>query len=85
MRYDMCDYNLNMCSWSVLCIFLFLQFYSNNKGTIATTLLKPKRKQGAKSAEVALSKSKSHKTSPMAFLIIYTYIRKTIHYIHKYI
>lgn len=37
----------------------FLQFYSKNKGSIATTLLKPKQKQGTKSAEDELSKSKS--------------------------
>lgn len=35
-----------------------LQFYSKNKGSIATTLLKPKQKQGTKSAELELSKSK---------------------------
>lgn len=38
---------------------MLFQFYSKNKGSIATTLLKPKRKQGLKSAEVELSKSKS--------------------------
>lgn len=40
---------------------LFFQFYSNHKGSIATILLKPKQKQGTKSAEEELSKSKSHK------------------------
>lgn len=39
-------------------MFYFLQFYSKNKDSIATTLLKPKQKQGAKSAELELSKSK---------------------------
>ncbi|XP_078115100.1 megakaryocyte-associated tyrosine-protein kinase isoform X1 [Sander vitreus] len=34
-----------------------IEFYSKNKGSIATTLLKPKQKQGAKSAELELSKS----------------------------
>ncbi|CAG08007.1 unnamed protein product, partial [Tetraodon nigroviridis] len=34
-----------------------VEFYSKNKGSIATTLLKPKPKQGAKSAEEELSKS----------------------------
>ncbi|XP_028260337.1 megakaryocyte-associated tyrosine-protein kinase isoform X2 [Parambassis ranga] len=34
-----------------------IEFYSKNKGSIATTLLKPKQKQGTKSAEVELSKS----------------------------
>lgn len=48
-----------MCVVNVCCVFLFLQFYSKNKGSIATTLLKPKQKQGTKSAEVELSKSKS--------------------------
>uniref|UniRef100_H2TSK2 Tyrosine-protein kinase n=1 Tax=Takifugu rubripes TaxID=31033 RepID=H2TSK2_TAKRU len=34
-----------------------VEFYSKNKGSIATTLLKPKPKQGAKSAELELSKN----------------------------
>uniref|UniRef100_A0A3B4FKW0 Tyrosine-protein kinase n=1 Tax=Pundamilia nyererei TaxID=303518 RepID=A0A3B4FKW0_9CICH len=34
-----------------------IEFYSKNKGSIATTLLKPKQKQGTKSAELELSKS----------------------------
>ncbi|XP_031163291.1 megakaryocyte-associated tyrosine-protein kinase isoform X1 [Sander lucioperca] len=34
-----------------------IEFYSRNKGSIATTLLKPKQKQGTKSAELELSKS----------------------------
>ncbi|XP_032381153.1 megakaryocyte-associated tyrosine-protein kinase isoform X1 [Etheostoma spectabile] len=34
-----------------------IDFYSKKKGSIATTLLKPKRKQGTKSAELELSKS----------------------------
>ncbi|XP_076009243.1 megakaryocyte-associated tyrosine-protein kinase [Genypterus blacodes] len=34
-----------------------IQFYSKNKGSIATTLLKPKAKEGTKSAELELSKS----------------------------
>ncbi|XP_049444698.1 megakaryocyte-associated tyrosine-protein kinase isoform X1 [Epinephelus fuscoguttatus] len=34
-----------------------IEFYSKNKGSIATTLLKPKQKQGAKSAELELSKT----------------------------
>ncbi|XP_053177914.1 megakaryocyte-associated tyrosine-protein kinase [Scomber japonicus] len=34
-----------------------IEFYSENKGSIATTLLKPKQKPGAKSAELELSKS----------------------------
>ncbi|XP_033937914.1 megakaryocyte-associated tyrosine-protein kinase isoform X3 [Pseudochaenichthys georgianus] len=34
-----------------------LCFYSRNKGSIATTLLKPKQKHGTKSAELELSKS----------------------------
>ncbi|XP_075878989.1 megakaryocyte-associated tyrosine-protein kinase isoform X1 [Nelusetta ayraudi] len=34
-----------------------IEFYSNNKGSIATILLKPKQKQGTKSAEEELSKS----------------------------
>lgn len=41
------------------CCFPFFQFYSKDKGSIATTLLKPKPKQGAKSAEVELSKSET--------------------------
>lgn len=44
----------------MLCYYLlFFQFYSNNKGPIATILLKPKQKQGTKSAEEELSKSKT--------------------------
>lgn len=39
-------------------IFLFsFQFYSKNKGIIATTLQKPKEKEGTKSAALQLSKS----------------------------
>uniref|UniRef100_A0A7N5ZYH5 Tyrosine-protein kinase n=1 Tax=Anabas testudineus TaxID=64144 RepID=A0A7N5ZYH5_ANATE len=34
-----------------------IEFYSKNKGSIATILLKPKQKQGAKSAELELSKA----------------------------
>ncbi|XP_020487555.2 megakaryocyte-associated tyrosine-protein kinase isoform X1 [Labrus bergylta] len=34
-----------------------IEFFSKNKGSIATTLLKPKQKQGTKSAEVELSKT----------------------------
>ncbi|XP_069555168.1 megakaryocyte-associated tyrosine-protein kinase [Brachyistius frenatus] len=34
-----------------------IEFYSKNKGSIATTLLKPKQKQGTKSAELELSKT----------------------------
>ncbi|KAF3690914.1 Megakaryocyte-associated tyrosine-protein kinase [Channa argus] len=34
-----------------------IEFYSNNKGSIATILLKPKQKQGTKSAELELSKT----------------------------
>uniref|UniRef100_A0A3B4FPQ0 Tyrosine-protein kinase n=1 Tax=Pundamilia nyererei TaxID=303518 RepID=A0A3B4FPQ0_9CICH len=34
-----------------------IEFYSKNKGSIATTLLKPKQKQGTKSAELELSKN----------------------------
>uniref|UniRef100_A0A7N8X244 Tyrosine-protein kinase n=1 Tax=Mastacembelus armatus TaxID=205130 RepID=A0A7N8X244_9TELE len=34
-----------------------IEFYSNNKGSIATTLLKPKQKHGTKSAELELSKT----------------------------
>ncbi|XP_034002938.1 megakaryocyte-associated tyrosine-protein kinase isoform X2 [Trematomus bernacchii] len=34
-----------------------IEFYSRNKGSIATTLLKPKQKHGTKSAELELSKS----------------------------
>ncbi|KAM6922110.1 megakaryocyte-associated tyrosine-protein kinase [Xenentodon cancila] len=34
-----------------------IEFYSKNKGSIATTLTKPKQKQGAKSAELELSKT----------------------------
>ncbi|XP_062250892.1 megakaryocyte-associated tyrosine-protein kinase [Platichthys flesus] len=34
-----------------------IEFYSKYKGSIATTLLKPRPKQGAKSAELELSKS----------------------------
>uniref|UniRef100_A0A3Q3XCZ6 Tyrosine-protein kinase n=1 Tax=Mola mola TaxID=94237 RepID=A0A3Q3XCZ6_MOLML len=34
-----------------------IEFYSKNKGSIATTLLKPKQKHGMKSAEVELSKT----------------------------
>nr|XP_020468659.1 megakaryocyte-associated tyrosine-protein kinase [Monopterus albus]XP_020468660.1 megakaryocyte-associated tyrosine-protein kinase [Monopterus albus]XP_020468661.1 megakaryocyte-associated tyrosine-protein kinase [Monopterus albus] len=34
-----------------------IEFYSKNKGSIATTLLKPKQKQGTKSAELELSKA----------------------------
>uniref|UniRef100_A0A667X9H8 Tyrosine-protein kinase n=1 Tax=Myripristis murdjan TaxID=586833 RepID=A0A667X9H8_9TELE len=34
-----------------------IEFYSKNKGSIATTLLKPKEKEGAKSAELELSKT----------------------------
>ena len=41
-----------------LCVSISSQFYSKNKGSIATTLLKPKQKQGTKSAELELSKSK---------------------------
>lgn len=41
-------------------LFPSLQFYSENKGSIATTLLKPKQKHGAKSAELELSKCKFH-------------------------
>lgn len=44
---------------SLINCFSFAQFYSKNKGSIATTLLKPKPKQGAKSAEVQLSKSET--------------------------
>ncbi|KAM3876099.1 megakaryocyte-associated tyrosine-protein kinase [Diretmus argenteus] len=34
-----------------------IEFYSKSKGSIATTLLKPKEKQGTKSAELELSKT----------------------------
>uniref|UniRef100_A0A3B4XPD9 Tyrosine-protein kinase n=1 Tax=Seriola lalandi dorsalis TaxID=1841481 RepID=A0A3B4XPD9_SERLL len=34
-----------------------IEFYSKNKGSIATTLVKPKQKQGTKSAELELSKT----------------------------
>ncbi|XP_054873737.1 megakaryocyte-associated tyrosine-protein kinase [Amphiprion ocellaris] len=34
-----------------------IEFYSKNKGSIATTLLKPKQKHGTKSAELELSKT----------------------------
>ncbi|XP_036969875.1 megakaryocyte-associated tyrosine-protein kinase isoform X3 [Acanthopagrus latus] len=34
-----------------------IEFYSKHKGSIATTLLKPKQKQGTKSAELELSKT----------------------------
>ncbi|KAF3834817.1 hypothetical protein F7725_027375 [Dissostichus mawsoni] len=34
-----------------------IEFYSRNKGSIATTLLKPKQKHGTKSAELELSKT----------------------------
>uniref|UniRef100_A0A8D3CUB7 Tyrosine-protein kinase n=1 Tax=Scophthalmus maximus TaxID=52904 RepID=A0A8D3CUB7_SCOMX len=34
-----------------------IEFYSKDKGSIATTLLKPRQKQGTKSAELELSKS----------------------------
>ncbi|CAG5861031.1 unnamed protein product [Menidia menidia] len=34
-----------------------IEFYSKNKSSIATTLTKPKQKQGAKSAELELSKA----------------------------
>ncbi|XP_072245625.1 megakaryocyte-associated tyrosine-protein kinase [Leuresthes tenuis] len=34
-----------------------IEFYSKNKSSIATTLVKPKQKQGAKSAELELSKT----------------------------
>ncbi|XP_067453071.1 megakaryocyte-associated tyrosine-protein kinase isoform X2 [Thunnus thynnus] len=34
-----------------------IEFYSKNKGSIATTLLKPKQKHGTKSAELELSKA----------------------------
>ncbi|XP_041647113.1 megakaryocyte-associated tyrosine-protein kinase isoform X2 [Cheilinus undulatus] len=34
-----------------------IEFYSKNKGSIATTLLKPLQKQGTKSAELELSKT----------------------------
>uniref|UniRef100_A0A665TTV8 Tyrosine-protein kinase n=1 Tax=Echeneis naucrates TaxID=173247 RepID=A0A665TTV8_ECHNA len=34
-----------------------IEFYSKNKGSIATILLKPKQKQGTKSAELELSKT----------------------------
>ncbi|XP_074491437.1 megakaryocyte-associated tyrosine-protein kinase isoform X1 [Sebastes fasciatus] len=34
-----------------------IEFYSKNKGSIATTLLKPKQKLGAKSAKLELSKT----------------------------
>ncbi|XP_056132371.1 megakaryocyte-associated tyrosine-protein kinase [Lampris incognitus] len=34
-----------------------IEFYSKNKGSIATTLVKPKEKEGTKSAKLALSKT----------------------------
>lgn len=37
---------------------LLLQFYSRNQGAIATVLLKPKKKEGTKSAETKLLKCK---------------------------
>lgn len=59
-------YQRNLCLqsgikrvWLIICCFPFAQFYSKNKDSIATTLLKPKPKQGAKSAEVELSKSET--------------------------
>lgn len=43
--------------------FVLFQFYSKNKGIIATTLQKPKEKEGTKSAALELSKSNSQNWS----------------------
>lgn len=41
-------------------VFVLFQFYSKTKGILATTLQKPKVKEGIKSAALQLSKSNSH-------------------------
>lgn len=51
-------FKINVGPFAIKKLLLSLQFYSRNNDSIVTTLTKPKKKQGAKSAEVELCKSK---------------------------